>query len=117
MKSWPNCWDHSAAGHVDGGEDYLTAAERELKEELGVETDNLEKLGKYYSEDRRQDGLVLKRFNVVYRTKCEDQDFTLQESEVSQVKWVSLDEVKKMISQTPEIVTDGIKAVVEKYYK
>jgi len=28
--------DHSAAGHVDVGESYLAAAERELEEELGV---------------------------------------------------------------------------------
>jgi 16S rRNA (adenine1518-N6/adenine1519-N6)-dimethyltransferase len=32
----PGVWDSSAAGHVDSGEDYLTAAHRELREELGV---------------------------------------------------------------------------------
>lgn len=34
--SFPNCWDSSAAGHVDAGEDYLQAAQRELEEELQV---------------------------------------------------------------------------------
>jgi 16S rRNA (adenine1518-N6/adenine1519-N6)-dimethyltransferase len=33
----PGLWDSSAAGHVDSGEDYLTAARRELQEELGIE--------------------------------------------------------------------------------
>lgn len=32
----PGVWDSSAAGHVDAGEDYDTAAVRELEEELGV---------------------------------------------------------------------------------
>ena len=32
----PNVWDSSAAGHVDVGEEYDQAAERELTEELGV---------------------------------------------------------------------------------
>ena len=32
----PRVWDSSAAGHVDAGEDYDEAAERELQEELGV---------------------------------------------------------------------------------
>ncbi len=32
----PNCWDSSAAGHVDSGEHYLDAAVRELMEELGI---------------------------------------------------------------------------------
>src|SRR3954468_24269501 len=32
-----NRWDVSSAGHVDEGEDYLTAAKRELSEELGLQ--------------------------------------------------------------------------------
>ena len=34
----PGRWDSSAAGHVDSGEDYLTAAVREAEEELGIKT-------------------------------------------------------------------------------
>ncbi len=37
----PGKWDSSAAGHVDAGEDYDAAAKRELREELGIETDRL----------------------------------------------------------------------------
>jgi isopentenyl-diphosphate delta-isomerase len=33
--SFPGCWDASCTGHVDAGEDYETAARRELGEELG----------------------------------------------------------------------------------
>lgn len=32
----PGCWESSCSGHVDAGEDYLTAAVRELAEEIGV---------------------------------------------------------------------------------
>jgi len=32
----PGCWDSSAAGHVDAGEDYEACAVRELQEELGI---------------------------------------------------------------------------------
>ena len=38
----PGLWDSSAAGHVDTGEDYLTAARRELHEELGIDAPPLE---------------------------------------------------------------------------
>jgi 16S rRNA (adenine1518-N6/adenine1519-N6)-dimethyltransferase len=34
----PLLWDSSAAGHVDAGEDYDSAAAREVREELGVDT-------------------------------------------------------------------------------
>ncbi len=32
----PGYWDSSSAGHVDAGEDYPAAAQRELMEELGI---------------------------------------------------------------------------------
>ena len=40
----PGLWDTSVGGHVDAGEDYLTAARRELVEELGLEGLPLEPL-------------------------------------------------------------------------
>ena len=42
----PARWDSSAAGHVDAGEDYLTAARRELQEELGIEAPPLTPIGR-----------------------------------------------------------------------
>lgn len=41
----PGLWDSSAAGHLDAGEDYETAARRELREELGIEPTKLIKVG------------------------------------------------------------------------
>jgi 16S rRNA (adenine1518-N6/adenine1519-N6)-dimethyltransferase len=34
----PALWDSSSAGHVDSGEDYETAAHREMLEEIGIDT-------------------------------------------------------------------------------
>lgn len=41
----PGVWDSSAAGHLDAGEDYETAARRELEEELGITDTPLIPLG------------------------------------------------------------------------
>ena len=43
----PGKWDTSVGGHVDSGEDVLTAARREAREELGIELDSLELLYSY----------------------------------------------------------------------
>jgi len=32
----PGLWDSSVSGHLDSGEDYATAAVRELEEEMGI---------------------------------------------------------------------------------
>ena len=42
----PDCWASSASGHLDAGEDYLSAAIRECKEELGVSFQEFEFLFK-----------------------------------------------------------------------
>lgn len=36
----PGAWDSSVAGHLDAGEDYLSAAIRELEEEMGITPSN-----------------------------------------------------------------------------
>ena len=41
---YPRCWDSSAAGHVNAGQEYDATAERELEEELGVQA-ALEQIG------------------------------------------------------------------------
>ena len=47
----PCVWDSSAAGHVDAGEEYDEAAQRELAEELGVQT-SLERVAKLPASER-----------------------------------------------------------------
>lgn len=47
----PGKWDSSAAGHLDAGEDYASAARREIVEELGV-TAELRKIGKLPATER-----------------------------------------------------------------
>lgn len=42
----PGVWDSSAAGHLDAGEDYKTAAIREMEEEMGVAGVDPEEVGR-----------------------------------------------------------------------
>ncbi len=116
MDTWPDCWDNSAAGHVDAGEDYFTAAKRELREEIGIQTEKLEELGSYYSEDDRGDGIIVKRFNKVYRLFSEVDNFNIDKSEVSEVHWFTLEEIKSLLNNNVSVVTDGMQAVIKKYY-
>ncbi len=112
---WPNCWDNSAAGHVDVGEEYLTAAKRELDEEIGIKDAELEQIGEYYTDSKYTWG-HLKRFNRVYKIVVESTPKNLQADEVSAVKWVSVVEAKKLVKSKPDEVTDGLADVLARFY-
>ncbi len=112
---WPYCWDNSAAGHVDADEDYLSAAKRELFEEIDIKADSLEEVDTYFT-DKVENGRILKRFNRLYRLVKDDAPTNVSNEEVEQVKWFTLDEANKLIKDHPEQTTDGLRDVLSRYY-
>lgn len=116
VETFPGCWDHSAAGHVDAGEDYEEAAKRELQEELDISDATLHKVA-IYRTSNTFNGRKLNRFNALYKaTVSSSQAIKPQESEVSEARWFTLDEVKKLIAEQPSGVTDGLSQVIGDYY-
>lgn len=91
--SWkPGYWA-ATGGSATAGEDAFTACQRELKEEIGLEaTLENSSLALMY---RRNDS-----FSTVWlvRTDADLEEFQLQPEEVAAVKWVSPEEIKKMIT-------------------
>lgn len=117
MDTFPDCWDVSAAGHVDAGEEYDIAARRELEEELGLTGFELSELGKYQSSDTFE-WRKLNRFNVAYRVVVpRNTKFALQEAEVGSTKWFSTEEVKQLINEHPDTVANGLKNVFSHFYR
>lgn len=97
--SYPDCFDISSAGHIPAGVDYITSALRELKEELGV-TASPEKLipcgmrtitaDEVFFGREFHDRQISKIF--ILWTDIEENGFTLQKEEVSEVRYMYLDE-------------------------
>ncbi|MEM6822532.1 MAG: NUDIX domain-containing protein [Verrucomicrobiota bacterium] len=93
----PNTWDSSAAGHVDAGEDYLTAASREFAEELGTEASGgLKKLGKLEACEATG-----QEFIEVFSTIHEG-PFKPCEKEIDELKWISKSDLETWMQQKPE---------------
>lgn len=107
----PNMWDQSVGGHVDEGEDYMTAAKRELKEELGVTNVDLVMVDKYFTEYFAGDRTI-KRFNAVFVGKYSG-EFVLQKEEVDLVEWFDLDKLPEFIEEKPEDFTAGLKGILK----
>ena len=114
---FPDCWDNSAAGHVDAGEDYEEAAYRELEEELGVTGQELAEIGKYHSNETIE-GKTFNRFVKVYKLKLnlDPASLRLEEGKVVAVKWMPLSEVKQYVAEHPDKVSDGLRHVMEWCY-
>ena len=96
--SFPGCYDISSAGHIPAGEDYVTSALRELKEEIGVTArpEDLVFCGRRRFEFERtfrgqdfHDNQVTNIY-LLWLDRDED-DFVLQEEEVSAVRWMEFD--------------------------
>lgn len=114
--TYPNRWDVSAAGHVDEGESYLAAAQRELAEELGIYGSNLQETDSLYIQTV-VDERILNRFIKVYKTVTpKDTAIILQESEVAAVRWLTIEKLRELISEYPEKVHDDLSELIEKYY-
>jgi len=116
MDTAPGCWDHAAAGHVDAGEDYEPAAYRELMEELGIGDVKLEEVAKYRTSTTNYGGKKLNRFNKLFRGHLPHRTMHMHNDEVTEVRWFSLAQVKDLIHDHPDQVTDGIKQVIKEYY-
>jgi len=109
----PNMWDHSAAGHVDEGEEPEDAAKRELYEELGVKADRLTFISLYKTQRVEKDK-TFNRFWYVYKYIF-DGEMKLEKSEVSTGKFVDVGWLKKDIKERSDLYTDGLKASFDVY--
>jgi len=93
----PGVWDSSASGHLDTGEDYDTAAARELREEIGLEaTQPLERLFKISAcEETDQE------FVWVYRCQ-HDGPFQLNRAEIDEGGWFAPEKVNRWMAERPQ---------------
>lgn len=91
----PLHWSMSAAGHVDAGESYETAALRELQEEMGVELPIM-----FVTKTSFVDPRGIKKFIGVYAARSNG-PFTLSPDEVDQVQWFSRVETERLLQDEP----------------
>lgn len=95
----PLLLDQSVGGHVDEGESYFEAANRELKEELGLEQDLEEVVTSFRSE---------RFFNGIYRIVISSEtDIRFDKNEIAEVFWIEIPKLEKMMTDSREQFTGG----------
>ena len=93
-RSWSGMWDLTVGGSSVAGDTSLTAAIREVSEEVGVQLapDELRRVLTIQSECVLDDIYVVKK-------DVDETALTLQYEEVEQVKWADIAEIKSMLKE------------------
>jgi len=95
----PNKWVSSCSGHVDSGEDYGTAARRELGEELGIPGDSV-----YLKEVRAVSAVpeTGHEFVQLYHMADFTGEISPDPIEIAEGCWKSPAEIDRWIERAPE---------------
>ena len=110
--------DHSSAGHVDSGESYLEAAERELNEELGVAGVELKEVGDV-EVDEPKPHLNKRLWHKFKIFECVAEPGRLEPTEVVRVFWADPRKVWQEMHDhnTAHKYCGGFKATLEVWLK
>jgi len=109
----PNQWTNACCSHPRVEESYLDAAHRRLKEELGINSEISEKFYFIYKADVGQN-LWEHELDHVF-TGFYEGDFNLDLEEVSEVRYISMEDLDKEMKQNPEHFTEWFKIILEEY--
>jgi isopentenyl-diphosphate delta-isomerase len=105
----PNLLDFSAGGHVNEGDDYRSTAQSELSEELGITNVPLTLVTPPFPTP----GF----YTAVYKTTISnDSKLNINHEEVAEVFWVTFEEFKRMVNDTPEHFTEPFLAIWAQVY-
>ena len=104
----PGLLDTSSAGHVSSGEDYLSAAHRELEEELGIKTDL-----NFFTKIAACEETAWEHLHV-YLCKT-DEHIIIDESEISEGRYWSIDEIRTALIERPDEFTSSFKTIWKLY--
>lgn len=104
----PGRWDTSVGGHVNGGEDYGTAATREMAEELGVSGPTPEYLYHYLHSNDYESEMV-STFRVTW-----DGEVDLDPAEIDEGRFWTADQIAEA---APEIFTPDFLDELVRYQK
>ena len=109
----PLQWTNACCSHPRANETYKQAAERRIKEELGITCDISEKFHFIYKADVGQE-LWEHELDHVFVGKYNG-EFQLNPDEVQEVRYISMQDLEAEIKLHPEHFTEWFKIILEEY--
>ncbi len=116
--AFPNLWDVSVAGHISSGEKLITAAIREIEEEIGltVSESDLKFIGNFKEYFKHNDSFIDNEIHYIYLSQLNNKlsDLTIQKDELSDLRFININEFEKLTNNTLE---NNIVPHNKEYYK
>ena len=111
----PNLWTNTCCSHQRDGETNIEAGTRRLQDEMGFVADLEESISFIYKAPF-DNGLTEHEFDHVMIGYHNDEP-KINFEEVSDWKWMSLEDVKVDIAVHPELYTEWFKIIFDKFYE
>ena len=121
VETYKGYWDVSSAGHILAGQNSLSAAVRELEEEVGikVEQEKLKFLTRYKrSYEKSKDEAIENLFADCYLNVCDTIDINKinkQEGEVEKVKLCTISEIFALMNENKILHREKLYEELVKY--
>ena len=110
---WPGYWSNTCCSHPEGGESVVAAGERRLSEELGF-TCALREVGKFrYTARYGKIGAERELCSILVGSYS-GQAIRVDEDEVEEIRWVSMDELRDEVKEYPRRYTPWLKIELRK---
>jgi 8-oxo-dGTP pyrophosphatase MutT (NUDIX family) len=104
-KSYPGMWEATAGGSALKGEDPLTCAFRELREETGITASKMDEINRFVWDKTRSCYV-----EYLCVTDCDKDSIILQDGETIAYKWATADEIRNMSSE--ELLTETMRQFI-----
>ena len=110
----PNQWTNAVCSHPRDGETYLEAAQRRLQEELGIEGMELNPKFHFIYKADVGGNLWEHELDHVF-TGHYNGDFSLNEEEVSEIRYITMEALDAEMESNPENFTEWFKIILGEY--
>jgi isopentenyl-diphosphate delta-isomerase len=108
-----NLWTNACCSHPMPNENIMDAANRRVKEELGMEITDLKKLFSFQYKAALENNLTEHELDYVLWAKATS-NVNFNREEVSDFVYLSKDEIKKQLAEKPEQFTVWFKLIFPK---
>ena len=100
---WPNDWDGTVASHPRESETYVSSAERRMPEEIGISC-KMNYVNKFeYHVPYKDIGSENEICGTLIGTIDSFDESSLIKDEISEIKWISSDELKNELEQNKDV--------------